>query len=234
MKILSVIPARGGSKGLPCKNIKMLNGMPLIGYTIEASKKSKYINRTIVSTDDVEISDISKNFGAEVPYLRPDELAKDNSRVIDVLLHLLKWLKEKENYHPDIIVLMQPTSPLRNAKHTDGAIERFLDSDADSIISVCETNHSPYWTNTIENNRLVPLIEAPIKNAGRQELPKTYRYNGAIYILTPEKLRKNNGFSNNVEPFIMNTEDSVDIDSQFDFDIAEMILKKRKGEYINE
>lgn len=156
MEVLAIIPARGGSKGLPRKNIRPLNGKPLIAYTIEESKKSEYINRIVVSTEDKEIAEVSNKYGAKI-IKRPLELAKDNTPTIDVVLHTLDDLKNNE---PDIIVLLQPTSPLRTSQDIDNAIKSFIEQDCDSVVSVCEIEHSPYWSFEIENNNyLKPIFE---------------------------------------------------------------------------
>mgnify|MGYP001240612550 CR=1 FL=1 len=224
MEVLSIIPARGGSKGLPKKNIKLLKGKPLIAYTIEAAKKSKLITRTIVTTEDLQIANIAKEYEAEVPFIRPMDLALDHSKSIYVVLHCINWLKDNDGYIPDIIVFMQPTSPLRNHKHVDAAIQQYKNSKAKSVISVCESEHSPYWANKIENNRLRPLIELPLENPRRQDLPITYRYNGAIYITSTNTLTKDKTFINDVEPYVMTQEDSVDIDTFIDYKLAEAII----------
>lgn len=229
-EVLAIIPARGGSKGLPRKNIRQLNGKPLIAYTIDAAKKSKYITRTIVNTDDEEIAEVAKKYGAEVPFIRPACLAEDDVKSIDVLTHTLRWFKKYEKYTPKIVVFLQPTSPLRNHCHIDHAVELFLKTDANSVISVCEFEHSPYWSSRIENNRLVPLLDLPVKDKRRQELPKTYRYNGAIYISSMENILKYNTFFRDIEPYIMEPEDSVDIDTWMDFRMVEIILESKGKE----
>jgi CMP-N-acetylneuraminic acid synthetase len=145
--VIAIIPARGGSKGIPRKNIRLLAGKPLIAYTIEAAFTSK-MDKVIVSTEDEEIAEISKKYGAEV-IERPKGLAKDETPTIDVIFHVLEILKAK-NYNPDIVVLLQPTSPLRNAEDIYNAIKLFLDSDCESVVSVCEVEHPPYWSFEIE------------------------------------------------------------------------------------
>ena len=229
-KILAIIPARGGSKGLPGKNIKKLCGKPLINYTIEASLKSNTINRIIVSTDSPAIAEIAKKTGAEVPFIRPSHLATDNAKSIDVVLHIMDWFRENENYEPDVVALFQPTSPLTTAQQIDLAIDKFTmlgdESEFDSVVSVCETEHSPYWASRYENGHLVPISEIDFKNKRRQELPITYRYNGAIYISSREKIYKNKDFLKNVAPFFMEQKYSVDIDSKLDFKFAEFLLKE--------
>lgn len=224
-KILAIIPARGGSKTIPRKNIKLLNGKPLIYYTIKESIKSKYLGRIIVSTEDKEISEISKKYGAEV-IERPEELAKDETPTIDVIFHVLQVVKA-ENFEPGLVVLLQPTSPLRNAQDIDNAIELFLKNDCESVVSVCEVEHSPYWSFEIENRYLKPIFGGKYLNMRRQDLPKVYTPNGAIYVSTPEILRKYKSFyCSKTIPYIMPPERSVDIDNEIDFMLAELLMRK--------
>ena len=223
-KILAIIPARGGSKTIPRKNIKLLNGKPLIYYTIKESIKSKYLGRIIVSTEDKEISEISKKYGAEV-IERPEELAKDETPTIDVIFHVLRV--QAENFEPGLVVLLQPTSPLRNAQDIDNAIELFLKNDCESVVSVCEVEHSLYWSFEIENRYLKPIFGGKYLNMRRQDLPKVYTPNGAIYVSTPEILRKYKSFyCSKTIPYIMPPERSVDIDNEIDFMLAELLMRK--------
>ena len=223
--VLGIIPARGGSKGLPRKNIRPLLGKPLIAWTIEQAKSSRYIDKVIVSTDDPEIAEIAKKYGAKVPFLRPRELARDDSLTIDVIMHALGVLKA-ENYNPDIIILLQPTSPLRNAEDIDSAIELFLNSDCESVVSVCEVGHSPYWCFEIEDGYLKSLFGDEYLRMRRQELEKVYMPNGAIYISTPQTLYKCESFyCNHTIPYIMPTRRSIDIDNEIDFMLAESLIK---------
>ena len=224
-EILSIIPARGGSKGIPKKNIKPLLGKPLIAWTIEAAKKSKYVDRIIVSTENEEIAEISKGYGAEVPFLRPEELAKDESPTIDAIFHALEVLKE-EKYNPDIVILLQPTSPLRNAKDIDSAIELFLNADCESVMSVCEVEHSPYWCFEIEGGYLKSLFGDEYRGLRRQDLEGVYMPNGAIYISIPQTLYKYKSFyCSHTIPYIMPIRRSVDIDNEVDFMLAESLIK---------
>jgi len=227
MKIVGLIPARGGSKRIPKKNIRLLAGKPLIAYSIEAALKSKYINRVIVSTDDREISKISKKYGAEV-IKRPSELAKDDSLTVDAIKHAIKILK-KNKYFPDIIVLLQPTSPLRNTEDIEKSVELFLNNECKSVISVCEYKESPYWSLTIEENYAKPVFGWDYFFKRSQDLPKIYTLNGAIFITTVKNLFKYNGFFNDkIIIYIMPADRSIDIDEEIDFKFAELLLKKGK------
>ncbi len=225
LKILSIIPARGGSKRLPGKNIKQLAGKPLIVYTIESSLNCKFINRTVVSTDCEEIEKISIKANAKV-IKRPNYLARDDSKTIDVIKHTLAVLEKEENYSPDVIVMLQPTSPLRNLEDIKNAIELFYKESCASVISVTEKN--PYWNFKIENDYLNPLFGwVYLIDKRKQDMPKTYAVNGAIYITTKKNLYKNNSFFNErITPYIMPQERSIDIDEKIDFEFVEFLMKK--------
>jgi len=225
MEIIAIIPARGGSKGIPRKNLKPLLGKPLISYSIEHAKKSKYINKVVVSTEDEEIGEISKEYSAEI-IERPEELAKDETPTIDVIFHVLEVLGAAI-VTPKIIVLLQPTSPLRIVKDIDNAIELFLKNDCESVISVCEAEHPAYWSFKIEGEYLKALFENKYWRMRREDLPKVYLPNGAIYVSTPEILHNYKDFyCSKTIPYIMPIERSVDIDNEVDFMLAELFMKK--------
>jgi CMP-N-acetylneuraminic acid synthetase len=223
--IISIIPARGGSKGLPRKNIAMLNGKPLIAYSIESALKSNFMNRVIVSTEDEEIAEISKKYGSEV-MKRPIELAGDNTSTISVVKHVLNQL-ECEGYHVKVLVLLQPTTPLRTSVDIDAAIQLFLASNCQSVISVCEMGHSPYWSFEVEKGHMKPLFGKKYLGMRRQDLPKVYMPNGALFISSPEEINRADSFySSRIIPYIMSAERSIDIDCEMDLLEAEIILKK--------
>ena len=227
--VLSIIPARGGSKGVPRKNIKNLNGKPLIAYSIEEARKSKYIDRTVVSTEDEEIAKVSQKFGAEVPCLRPLELSRDDSLTIDCVIHMLNWLREEQNYIPDYVCLLQCTSPLRTYEDIDGTIEKAVTSNFDGAVSVCEAEVNPYWTNVFDEDKLKYFIEEGKYIMRRQDLPKVYRMNGAVCIVKTDILKKERTFEpENVTGYIMKRENSIDIDNKVDFFIAESLMKYNK------
>ena len=224
MNICTIITARGGSKGIPRKNIKNLNGKPVLAYSIEPSVASDFIKKTYVTTEDEEISEISKKFNAEV-IERPQELAKDTSSSVDVILHALDYLEEKDSL-PEFFVLLQPTSPLRTTEDIDNSINLFIDNECDALISVCEIDHTSMLSLTLENKFLVPNCDKDFLNKRRQDLPTYYSPNGAIYITTPESLRKNRTFiPKKTIPYVMPKERSVDLDTPFDFKLAEFLLK---------
>lgn len=226
-KILAIIPARGGSKRVPKKNIKSLNGKPLIYYSINSALQSQYIDKVIVSTDNEEIKDVSIRFGAEIVE-RPNNLAEDESSTIDVVFHVLDTLKEN-SYDPTLIILIQPTSPLRDNEDIDKAIELFLKSKCDILMSVCETKHPPYWCFKLEEGLLKPIFDNKYLSMRSQDLNKTYQPNGAIFIARPKDLNRNKSFySENTIPYIMPLEKSVDIDDEFDFMIAEFLMQRHQ------
>lgn len=226
MNICTIITARGGSKGIPRKNIKPLNGKPIIAYSIEPSLNCDLINNTYVTTEDEEISEVSKKIGAEV-IDRPKELAEDTSSSVDVVLHSLEYLEEQGNL-PDFFILLQPTSPLRTQKDIENAIELFIENDCDALISVCELDHSSMLSLSLENDFLVPNCSETFLKTRRQELPTYYSPNGAIYITTPESLRKTKTFyPKRTIPYIMSKERSVDLDTPFDLKLAEYLLKNK-------
>jgi N-acylneuraminate cytidylyltransferase len=229
-KILGLVTARSGSKGIPGKNIVSLAGRPLIQYTIDAAKASHSIDSVVVSTDDTGIAGIAKQLGTVV-VMRPKALATDTSPVVDAVVHALDTLKMK-GYSPEIIILLQPTSPLRSGEDIDRALDIFTGSDAESVISVCEAEHSPYWDFVIKNDILHPVFEENASGKRRQDLPKVFRPNGAIYIITPKTLRRYNGFiTEKCRPYIMPRERSVDIDTSFDLFIAECLLNRSNGTF---
>lgn len=229
-KILAFIPARSGSKGIKNKNIKILNSKPLIAYTIDAAKESNIFEDIIVSTDDTNIADIAKNYGAYIPFLRPDNLATDNAPVIDSIIHLINEMQIKLNKKYDYIIVLQPTSPLRNKIHILEAYNKFIEKNADFLVSVCECEHSPLWTNILDNEeKMDNFISEDVKNKNRQDLPKYYRLNGAISIGKVDEVINNRGFmGKNCYAYIMDKEYSVDIDSEFDFKIAELLINNFK------
>lgn len=223
-QIICLIPARGGSKGLKRKNIKLFAGEPLIAHTIKAAINSKLIDKVYVSTEDEEISQISKKYGSLV-IKRPKELARDETKTIEVLIDFLNTL----NLNNDkIIILLQPTSPLRTTEDIDNAIRIFLEGQCESVISVCNLNHSPLWSFKLENNYLKSFFNQDFLEKRRQELPSLYTPNGAIYISTPNILNKYlSFFGDKIIPYLMPFERSIDIDSEEDFNLAEIIFKYR-------
>jgi CMP-N-acetylneuraminic acid synthetase len=221
-KYLAIIPARAGSKRLPNKNILSLNSKPLIAYSIEAGLNSKYINNVIVSSDSDKILQISQKYGANT-IKRPKKLASDTSTTFDAIEHTIKSIEQYE-----YTVLLQPTSPLRNFEHINKAIELLESNNADAIISVCELDHSPLWSNTLpKDNNMINFLDEKILNKRSQDLAKYYRLNGAIYICKTNKLLEAKTFflNQNIFAYIMDKKASIDIDDEVDFLTAQTILK---------
>lgn len=234
MKILAIIPARGGSKGIPRKNIVNLCGKPLIAYSIEQAISSKFINRVIVSTDDDEIAEISARFGAEVPFKRPSEYAQDLSPDIDVFRHALKWLEENQKYVPNIVLNHRPVCPVRKVEVMDKAIEIFINTpESDALRSVCLPAQTPYKMWKIVDGYLQPLLCLPefseSFNMPRQILPKVYWQFGYVDMVKTEVITKKGRMSGDrILPFIIEDE-WVDIDTEEDLKEAERLLNKMKS-----
>lgn len=226
MKILAVIPARYGSRGIKLKNIVNLKNKPLIAYTIEESLKSKYVNKTIVSTDSNLIADISKKYGAEVPFLRPDNLALDTSKNIEVLMHALEELKKNGEFY-DYVLILQPTQPLRKAKHIDEAIETLVNSNEDSLISVSKVKDHPILIRKVLENGVTETLLKCSSTVRRQDFPDYYKVNGAIYInKVNEKLNLNTSLNDNTLAYIMDEKYDIDIDNMMDLKIAEIMMNE--------
>ena len=225
MKIVAIIPARGGSKGIPRKNIKELCGKPLITYIIETALRVEELDKVIVSTEDKEIAEVAKKCGAEVPFMRPEELARDETPTLPVLQHAVKYLEEKENYKPDIIVLLYATSPLLKHERVSEAIKLLKARGFDSVLSVVE-DRGHYWIKRGEDyERLYPKV---LKN--RQFTEPLLKENGAIYLCKRDLLMEENTMVGGKIGFLkMQKEESIDIDEPLDFEIAEFFM--RRGEY---
>jgi CMP-N,N'-diacetyllegionaminic acid synthase len=234
-KILAIIPARGGSKGLPGKNVRMLNGKPLIAYSIEAALGSKLLDKFVVSTDDENISQISKSFGAEV-LPRPKELARDDSSIFDVIMYVIGWFSERGQQF-DIIVLLEPTSPLRKKDDIDKAIQLFISNieTAGSLVSLGEVQlENPYITQKIENGFVVPLIDKDPSIYRRQQLPKAYFPYGVIYLSKISTFKEQKSFyQNKTIPYFIERWQNYEVDDLYDFLCIEAIMKYRLAEKKN-
>ena len=224
--MIAIIPARGGSKGLPGKNVKLLNGKPLIAYAIEAALKAKYIDRVIISTDDEEIARVAVAFGAELPFMRPAELASDSAMAIDNYIYTINRLEKECGDSIDAFVVLQPTSPLRIAEDIDGAIELFNEKKADSVISYTQEAHPISWHKYVDNEgRFVDIFDSNIKN--RQENRVSYYPNGAVYVFRTAMIRERKYYTDKSYAYIMPRSRSVDIDFIEDFEYAEFLLSKK-------
>lgn len=223
-RVLAVITARGGSKGVPRKNIYPIQGIPLIAWTILAARQSKHIDRIVLSSDDPEIIAVARQFGCEVPFVRPAALATDNADSAAVVAHAIDALDESF----DLVVLLQPTSPLRKSEDIDASIELITESGAPSVISVCEVDKSPYWMYTIsDSNQLVPLINTKDRPTRRQDAQPVYVPNGAVYIVRSVNFKENRCFVYpSTRAWIMPVSRSIDIDTEDDLRMFEYLCEK--------
>lgn len=228
-KMIAVIPARGGSKGLPGKNIKPLNGLPMIGYAIREAQKSELISDIIVSTDSPDIAKVAEELGASVPFLRPAELAGDKSSAIDAYIYTIDRLNNDHNYYIENFAVLQPTSPLRTTEDIDGALHAFFECDADSVISVTEAVHPPVWAKKIDEKGILrDYFPEYASNQNRQEIDIAYMPNGAVFVFNFHKLKTEyRYYFEKTYPFIMPAERSLDVDTLLDFEFAEFLIQKR-------
>lgn len=230
--MIAIIPARGGSKGLPGKNIKELNGKPLIAYAIEAALKSKYIDKVIVTTDAEDIAEVARKYGADVPFKRPDELSSDTASAIDVYLHATEFVMKQDKMSIDKFMVLLPTAPMRTYEHINKAVEFFKEKRATTLISVKEAETPVTWYMNKDLGDRIANAGFGIGNAvtNRQVNSKYYIPNGAIYILDYNLLKNNRTYyCDNTVGFEMSSEDSVDIDTLTEFKFAEMLIKERDG-----
>jgi CMP-N,N'-diacetyllegionaminic acid synthase len=228
MRILATICARGGSKGVPNKNIRLLNGKPLIAYTIECAKKYTKFDRIIVSTDSPKIAEIAKQYGADVPFLRPKELATDTSPKIPVLQHAVRYLEQEENDSYDLIVDLDPTSPLRKVEDIENCVNKMLENNPNVVFSVTPAHKNPYFNMVEEKDGKVYLckkLDGPITR--RQDAPTVYAMNASIYVFKKDfLLNTDTVFSDNTMAVVMPEERSIDIDRPIDFEFVEFLMKK--------
>ena len=227
-RILAIIPARGGSKRLPRKNVLSLNGKPLIAWTIDAARQSQYIDAVVVSSDDSEIISIAQQWGGSAPFKRPSELAGDSAGTGEVVEHCLDYYCNRGEQF-DLVMILQPTSPLRSVVDIDTACEHYLAAQACGLISVCKCEHSPLWANTLpENLSLANFISPEIQGLRSQDIATHYRLNGAIYLFNVELFRQKKGvfFAPQVVAHVMDQHSSVDIDNELDFKFAEWLMSE--------
>ena len=227
MRILAIVPARGGSKGIKDKNIKEIEGRPLIEYTIEAAKRCEYIDEIVVSTDSEKIANAAKKAGAKVPFLRPDELASDTARTIDVVLFTIEQLKLIGQEY-DIVVLLQPTSPLRDEDDICGAIEKYVSCNMKSLVSVSEVSESPILMRQIVDETHMEKLLNINSTIRRQDMAKYYMVNGSIYINKIEELNSDTSLNDNVIPYVMDRSHAVDIDDYVDIEVMKYYVNNRK------
>lgn len=232
MNSVSIIPARGGSKGIPRKNIIDFNGKPLIAHSIEHALNANLGSRVIVSTDDEEIAEISRSFGAEVPFIRPKELAEDHVLDLPVFVHALKWLKDEEGFDPEIVIHLRPTAPYRKPEWIDEAVKLLLEHpEADSVRSVSEPDKHPYRIFELDSHGFLdPIMQHRHPEPyllRRQDLPKMFYYNCVIDITRAQTIfEKASMTGDRLFPYIMNPDDVIDIDSPRDLEIAKALFGK--------
>lgn len=229
MKNIAIITARSGSKGLPDKNIKVLGGMPLLAYSIQAAQESNLFDKIFLSTDSEKYAEIGKQYGADASFLRSEEMSSDTAGSWDVVREVIReWEKRGEYY--DTITLLQPTSPLRTGKHIRDAFQLLEEKGASSVVSVCEMEHSPLWCDTLpEDGCMDHFGENKNSDLPRQMLPIYYRINGAVYLLRRDELDKEPMFREKSYAYIMPGNSSIDIDEETDFWLAELLLKRKMG-----
>lgn len=228
-KILSIIPARGGSKGIKGKNIIDLCGKPLIAYSINSALGSVYVDDIVVTTDSIQIAEIARKYGAEVPFMRPKQLAEDNSKTIDAVIHAIEELKKRGRAY-DCVVLLQATQPLRTSDDIDSAIEEYYKRGEKGLVSVSVVEDNPILIRTLnENQELSPML--PVSSTcRRQDMPTYYKVNGCIYINKVSDLNINTSFNDNRVPYIMPAERSVDIDEMKDIQLAKYYISLNEDE----
>ena len=231
MEVLGIIPARGGSRAIPRKNLALLSGKPMLAYTAAAALASKTLTRSIVSTDDEEIAQAGRSLGLHVPFLRPREISNDQAPMIEVVSHALEWLRANEDYTPEVIVLLQPTSPLRKSAHVDESVQMLINHAADTVVSVIEVPHqfTPGSLMTVVDGKLVNAIptESVLR---RQDKPTLYARNGpAVLVVRSETIQSGRLYGDTTLPYVMSPSDSIDIDSPQDLLLAEFLLTQRQA-----
>ncbi|MDI9569358.1 MAG: acylneuraminate cytidylyltransferase family protein [Pseudomonadota bacterium] len=226
IKVVAVITARGGSKAIPGKNIRLFAGKPLIAWTMEVAQACPALDRIIVSTDDEKIASVARQWGIEVPFMRPAELSKDDSPHIHVVAHALRWM-EAAGYFPDYLMLLQPTSPFRTTEDIKRAIMIAEDHNATAVVSVQQAEHHPYLCKRmLDNGQLTDFVSADIGYLRRQDLPQAYALNGAIYLNKRESLLKDQTFiPEGTFAYVMPQERSMDVDTPWDWHIGELLMK---------
>jgi CMP-N-acetylneuraminic acid synthetase len=229
--VLGIITARGGSKGVPGKNIKPLAGKPLLAWTIEAALQSRLLDRVIVSTDDEEIALVSRRWGAPVPFMRPSELAQDASPHILAILHALDWLEQEEGYLPTAVCLLQPSSPLRKSEDIDAVMELAQEKKAEAVVTVTEAVEHPVLSRRMDaDGHLHQFVPCNVDYPRRQDLPPAYTINGAVYFNRAESLKtKQTFYPEDIYGYVMPAERSLQIDTLWEFHLADLILRDRLG-----
>lgn len=231
-KVLALVPARGGSKGVKRKNLRHLGGKPLLNWTLEVALNCSTIDRVLLSTDDIEIAEAGLSAGADVPFLRPDELAGDHTPDFAVFEHAMEWLERNESSNPDIVVWLRPTSPLRVSEDIEKAVQILQVNKCHAVRSVCLVEHHPYWMKELDNGKLSALISGMDENhfPQRQTLPPVYRLNGAVDVISRRAAFQHKAlFAGDICGYQMPADRSVDLDTEMDFEIAEFLLRKKSS-----
>jgi len=225
-RIIAIIPARGGSKGISWKNLRKLNGKGLLYYAIKEAAKSKWIDRIVVSTDSPRIAREAKRHGAEVPFLRPKDMATDRSPVRDAIIHALDYFKTQEGAEYDIFVLLQPTSPLRKARHIDMAIEKLLRKGCDSVISVSPVREHPVRMLELDKDKIKRFVLKSKRGLRRQDLPPVYKVDGSVYVRGVKSFRKSGKLiTKDTRAIVLGWDESVDIDDEIDLALAKILMR---------
>jgi N-acylneuraminate cytidylyltransferase len=241
--VLAVVPARGGSKGIPRKNVRMLAGKPVVAYAVQCGLEARSVDRVLCSTDDEEIAEIARAAGAEVPFLRPAELAQDSTEDWPVFAHALRWLEEREGWVPDLVVNLRPTSPLRRVEHVDGAVALLLATGADSVKSVCIARQHPHKMWRLpggEAGLMVPYLSTPFRlergpDVPRAQLETIYWQNGVVDVTRRSViLEQGVMIGGAVAGLVTDPEDSADLDSPLDLEVAEVLMRHRIAEQAQE
>lgn len=224
--VFGVIPARGGSKGLPRKNLRVLGGLSLVGHAIASARETRTLSRFIVSTDDPEIAQEARRHGAEVPFVRPAGLATDEAGMAPVLQHAVRWLEPTVGRRPDLIVTLQPTSPFRTGADIDQTIETLVKAGADSAQTITEASYHPFFMSTLDSDRVIPLFADGHKFVRRQDAPPVYQPSGAVYVTRYHVLMEQGRLlGEDNRAVVIGFESSVNIDTEWDFMLAEVILR---------
>ena len=229
MRVLGVIPARGGSKGVPGKNLRTLGGRPLLAYSVDAAQGSCRLGRVVLSTDDPAVADTGRRLGVDVPFMRPAHLAIDEAPMLPVLMHAVDEMRA-QGFDADAVAVLQPTSPLRRAEHIDAAVDLLVATAADAVVTVVEVPHqfAPASLLQLEGNRLTPVAETPMV-LQRQRKPRVYARNGpAVLVVRAAQLRAGSLYGGDTRGLVMTPEDSVDVDTPWDFDLLEFLLAKQR------
>jgi N-acylneuraminate cytidylyltransferase len=234
LRVLAVVPARGGSKGVPRKNLQLLGGKPLVAHAVEVGRAARYVTRVLCSTDDADIADAARAAGAEVPFIRPAELARDTSEDWPVFMYALEWLQREEQWAPDLVVNLRPTSPLRRPSHVDQAIELLLDTGADSVKAVCLARQHPHkmWLRQPDGG-IEPFLKTPFRlqhgpDVPRAQLEDVYWQNGVVDVTRREViLEQRVMIGRRVAGLVTDLADSIDIDTPLDLQLAELLLAQR-------